>query len=162
MKTPEDILKQHAPGIILFGAGDGSVHKWNAVIKAMEEYAIQSVETATANAVHQLEMKQELLDQEGELVRTLEEENLSLRNGYDDLKKENDVLSRALGIAYHEHEVYKAEIDKHMKESATFQARKDTLEEWLTEYRDELTQTNAFHRKDALIKEINELLNWGL
>jgi hypothetical protein len=88
MKTPEEILKQHAPGIILFGAGDGSVHKWNAVIKAMEEYAIQSVETATENAVHQLEMKQELLDQERELVRTLEEENLSLRNGYDDLKKE--------------------------------------------------------------------------
>lgn len=61
------------------------------------------------------------------------------------------------------------EIEKYMKESATFQARKDTLEEWLTEYRDELIDNlNDTHdefvksRRRQLIGEINELLNWEL
>jgi hypothetical protein len=54
----------------------------------------------------------------------------------------------------------KDEIDKWMKESATFQARKDTLEEWLTEYRDELKKTNVYHKNQGLINEINDLLNW--
>jgi erythromycin esterase-like protein len=54
------------------------------------------------------------------------------------------------------------DIDDLRKESATFQARKDILEEWLTEYRDELKKTNVFRKNQALIKEINELLNWPL
>ena len=57
---------------------------------------------------------------------------------------------------------YRARVDELEKESATFQARKDTLEEWLTEFRDELKATNVYHKNQALIVEINELLNWPL
>jgi hypothetical protein len=49
---------------------------------------------------------------------------------------------------------------KSVKNQPTYQARNHTLEEWLTEYRDELKKTNVFHKNEALIKEINDLLNW--
>ena len=51
--------------------------------------------------------------------------------------------------------------DEWMKESATYQARKDTLEEWLTELRESLRQGNTVDN-DTLANEINELLNWEL
>lgn len=62
MKTPEEILKQHAPGIILFGAGDGSVHKWNAVIKAMEEYAKEYASQELQRLSKENEELRDLLD----------------------------------------------------------------------------------------------------
>jgi hypothetical protein len=51
------------------------------------------------------------------------------------------------------------DIDDLRKESATFQARKDTLEEWLTELRDNLKQGNTIDN-DQMVSEINDLLNW--
>jgi hypothetical protein len=36
--------------------------------------------------------------------------------------------------------------------------RKDQLEEWLTDYRDDLRKTNVFHKNQALINAINEIL----
>jgi len=65
--------------------------------------------------------------------------------------------------------VLEEEVNNLRKESATFQARKDALEEWLIEYRDELRENlNDTHdefvksRRRQLIGEINELLNWEL
>jgi hypothetical protein len=37
--------------------------------------------------------------------------------------------------------------------------RKDILEEWLTEYRDELKKENVYHKNQGIINAINELLN---
>lgn len=37
--------------------------------------------------------------------------------------------------------------------------RSNALEEWLTEYRDELKKENAFHKNTGIINAINELLN---
>lgn len=47
------------------------------------------------------------------------------------------------------------EIDGLRKESATFQARKDTLEEWLCELRDSLKQGNTIDN-DAMANEVCE------
>lgn len=49
MKTPEQILKEKCPGIILFGVGTGTDRKLNAVLEAMEEYAIQKLEQTVAS-----------------------------------------------------------------------------------------------------------------
>lgn len=51
--------------------------------------------------------------------------------------------------------------DYYMKESATFQSRKDILEEWLGELRDHLKNGSTIDN-DAMVNEINELLNWEL
>jgi hypothetical protein len=53
---------------------------------------------------------------------------------------------------------HNVELDLIRKESATYKSRKDTLEEWLTEYRNDLKKTNVFHKNEAIINEINELL----
>lgn len=37
--------------------------------------------------------------------------------------------------------------------------RANALEEWLSEYRDELKKTNVYHKNQAIINAINELLN---
>lgn len=37
-------------------------------------------------------------------------------------------------------------------------ARRDFLEEWLTEYRDQLKTENVFHKNQGIINAINELL----
>lgn len=37
--------------------------------------------------------------------------------------------------------------------------RKDQLEEWLTEYRDQLKKENVYHKNQGIINAINELLN---
>lgn len=51
------------------------------------------------------------------------------------------------------------EVDRLRKESAIHQARKDTLEEWLSELRDSFTQGKTVSANQLVI-EINELLNW--
>ena len=85
-----------------------------------------------------------------------------------DMTLQRDALEAEIRVYKQTHEFNKntikeqaLEIEKYMKESATYQARKDTLEEWLGELRDNLKQGNTIDN-DALVSEINELLNWPL
>jgi hypothetical protein len=93
-------------------------------------------------------------------MRTAEETLVKCR-GYEPL---TDTVETTTAL-----EAIKEYADYYMKESATFQARKDTLEEWLTEYRDELKMNLhdtydefVISRRRQVIAEINELLNWEL
>lgn len=95
MKTPEEILKQHAPGIILFGAGDGSVHKWNSVIKAMEEYAVQCVDTACANSIHQMEIMESKIEELKNDLQSEQEENTTLRSYIEELENTLSLRNRS-------------------------------------------------------------------
>ena len=75
----------------------------------------------------------------------------------NELQGIKDLQSQLLGRI----EIAEKKINDLRKESATYQARKDTLEEWLGELRDNLKQGNTIDN-DALVSEINELLNWPL
>lgn len=62
----------------------------------MEEYAIQSVETATENAIHQLEMEKQELQQEKELVATLQGQVVDVTLDRDELDEQYKITVREL------------------------------------------------------------------
>lgn len=84
------------------------------------------------------------------------------------LKLERDELSRQAKFSEDAHA--KLEEKLRIQYDAEFEAfktslinrtvaRKDQLEEWLTEYRDQLKKENVFHKNQGIINAINELLN---
>ena len=72
----------------------------------------------------------------------------------------NQVIVSIIALeAMHEHinsMRIQAETDK--LEIKQLTVRNDQLEEWLTEYRDQLKKENAYHKNTGIINAINELL----
>jgi hypothetical protein len=51
------------------------------------------------------------------------------------------------------------QLDKYAEDLNKSIGRANGLEEWLTEYRDQLKKENAYHKNTGIINAINELLN---
>jgi hypothetical protein len=49
--------------------------------------------------------------------------------------------------------------NEHDEELNKVLGRANALEEWLTEYRDQLKRENVYHKNQGIINAINELLN---
>lgn len=188
MKTPEQIIESYMSFNPDTGRTNGRPLKvW--ILSAMEEYAREYSRMAINNLKNdfeqdKLDRKDNGYPDGGDMkfVPLSDDQkywfDIFNRNTLPKMEWDNSDLKQKLAEAQDNyHKFYKkwwddsqyfpplvlkaeAERDKYMKESATYQARKDTLEEWLTEYRDELKRTNVYHKNQALINKINDLLNW--
>jgi type I site-specific restriction endonuclease len=70
--------------------------------------------------------------------------------------------SQALKLSKFEnqwHPSKQEQIDELAEQLNQQEGRANALEEWLTEYRDQLKKENAFHKNTGIINAINELLN---
>jgi hypothetical protein len=70
--------------------------------------------------------------------------------------------SQALKLSAFEnqwHPSKQEQIDDLANQLNQMEGRANALEEWLTEYRDQLKKENAFHKNTGIINAINELLN---
>lgn len=78
----------------------------------------------------------------------------TLKQMFEEVSRERNAWISEYRAARAEVERLKTERDKHL-------GRVNGLEEWLTEYRDQLKKENAFHKNTGIINAINELLNGG-
>jgi hypothetical protein len=137
MKTSTDILKEKCPGIILFGLTNGQM---DSVLVAMEEYAIQKLEAT----IERDELDEEIKRLGSERKQIIEKNaSLSIQNALSQSK-----LKEAEERATHWYDLYTQQLK-----------RKDQLEEWLQDYQKSLRETNVFHKNEATIHAITEILN---
>lgn len=64
-----------------------------------------------------------------------------------------------LSVIYSIAEELRDEVIKQQEENARLIKRKDVLEEWLVDYRNDLKKTNVFHKNEAIINAITDLLD---
>lgn len=87
MKTPEEVLKSKRLNISSFIREN--------IISAMEEYALQCVDTACANSVHQMEVMESKIEELKEDFQSEQEENTSLRNYIEELENTLGLRNRS-------------------------------------------------------------------
>jgi chromosome segregation ATPase len=150
-----------------------------------EDYAIAAIQFANElfKDAHPSIMKQleKAGDDYGKLIQCFEEldaikkERDTLKNEYKEacyvigkmsientnLEEENNRLVVIVSAQEKEIKEIEDEIDNPCgteDELSKLVQRKDKLEEWLTEYRDQLKKENAFHKNTGIINAINDLL----
>jgi hypothetical protein len=166
MKTAIDILKAKCPGIILFGLTNGQM---DSVLVAMEEYAIQKIEATVASyEIDRVNLVDITLQRDSWYgqFKALSQSHIEQGKEIHNLKAERKKIieknaSMSIQQALNASKLKEAEERAtHWYDLYTQQLkRKDQLEEWLTEYRDQLKKENAFHKNTGIINAINELLN---
>lgn len=99
-------------------------------------------------------------------IKALEDENESLRKVVSDwiylhslVSRENKEKGQLLFAKDQTIEFQKEQTKIRHNAWLEVTLRKDMLEEWLTEYRDQLKKENVYHKNTGIINDINELLN---
>jgi uncharacterized protein YdiU (UPF0061 family) len=180
MKTATDILKEKCPGIILFGLTNGQM---DSVLVAMEEYAIQKLEATVASYeidrvnLVAMTLERDELDEEIKRLGTerkqiieanasMAVQNMIFQSQAQRLQEEVDKWYKAFQELTKSHieksndaREYRQLFDEHKARYEFTLGRVNGLEEWLTEYRDQLKKENAYHKNTGIINAINELLN---
>jgi hypothetical protein len=101
-----------------------------------------------------------------ERMKTLEEvcQDVAKEIGYEDFDQVDCVgetmLKKIVQLySYELREKHVAELKALDEDLNKAIGRVNGLEEWLTEYRDQLKKENAYHKNTGIINAINELLN---
>lgn len=102
MKTPEEILENNCPvfsALFLDKKNKAQMHMRDRILKAMEQYAIQCVETASFSSERLQEITESKLTEIQEAYELEQEHNISLVEELDDLKAHlKHVVSHYKGI----------------------------------------------------------------
>jgi hypothetical protein len=166
MKTATEILKTKCPGIILFGLTNGQM---DSVLMAMEEYAIQKLESTVASyEIDRINLVDITLQRDSWYgqFKALSQSHIEQGKEIHNLKAERKKIieknaSMSIQQALNASKLKEAEERAtHWYDLYTQQLkRKDQLEEWLQDYQESLRSTNVFHKNEATIHAITEILN---
>jgi hypothetical protein len=188
MKTPCQILEKHRPDLDrnyhLNGiATNSEMNDYNNILNAMEEYAIQKLEATIASYeidrvnLVAMTLERDELDEEikrlGTERKQIIEENASmavqnmifqsqaqrLQEEVDKWYKAFQELSKSHIEKSNEAREYRTLFSEYKARYEFTLARKDVLEEWLQDYQKSLRETNVFHKNEATIHAITEILN---
>jgi uncharacterized coiled-coil DUF342 family protein len=92
-------------------------------------------------------------------IRTLSDNNKKLQEEVDKWYKAFQDLTKSHIEKSNDAREYRQLFDEHKARYEFTLGRVNGLEEWLTEYRDQLKKENAYHKNTGIINAINELLN---
>lgn len=88
--NPKEILNKHAAFVLHY-----SERNFESIINAMEEYAVQCVDTACANSIHQMEIMESKIEELKEDLQSEQEENTTLRSYIEELENTLGLRNRS-------------------------------------------------------------------
>ncbi len=109
---------------------------------------------------HVYDYLMDIIKVEGENIDTLRRQRRELTERYEYVLLDADALRKKLEWYEDQWLPSKQELVDDLNEKYETQLeRANRLEEWITEYRDQLKSENAFHKNTGIINSINGLLN---